>query len=68
MRAIFAGLVTSALTGRACVVAAEVAGDLGRAVLVDVVDPHERTGAHERAADLGADATAAAGDERTASD
>ena len=48
-------------------VAAELRRDLRGPVLVDVVDPHERTGTHERAADLFADATSAAGDDRTAS-
>ena len=65
MRAIFGGLVTSAFTGRACCVAAEVGRDLGRAVLEDVVDPHERARADEHAADLRTDAAAAAGHQRS---
>ena len=44
--------------------AAELLGDLGGALLVDVVDPHERARGDERVADLRADAVAAAGDER----
>ena len=64
MRVILSGLVTSAFTGRACCVAAEVGRDRRGAVLEDVVDPHERARAHERRADLGADAVAAAGHER----
>ena len=64
MRAIFAGLVTSALTGGACGSPPRSAATLAAAVLVDVVDPHERARADEHAADLRADPAAATGDER----
>ena len=64
MRRILVGLVTSAFTGTALLGPAELLRDLGRALLVDVVDVDERAGVDERATDRGTHTVAAAGHER----
>src|SRR5205823_15042584 len=43
---------------------ARVSDDAGRPLVVDVVDPDLRAGAHERRADLGTESVAATRDER----